>query len=108
METWPQRLPQASTLMNLVQFSDDYGRITATNMLWYRGTAKSDAEPNEFGVPGAALLPADTVADDAAVNEANIRALYFANTLRNLKHNRAFRSRQEVTIGANRSPWSYA
>ena len=41
-------LPQASTIMNLVQFSDDYSRSTATNMLWYRDTAKGGAVMDEF------------------------------------------------------------
>ena len=34
--------------MNLVQFSDDYSRSTATNMFWYRDTAKGGAEMDEF------------------------------------------------------------
>ena len=41
-------LPQASTIMNLVQFSDNYNRSTATNMFWYCDTAKGGADPNEF------------------------------------------------------------
>ena len=64
-------------------FLDDYGRSTATNMLWYRDTAKSGAEPNEFAVPGAALLPSTNVADGASPTGAQIRALDFTNTLRN-------------------------
>ena len=28
-------LPQASTLINLLSYSEDYGRSSATNMLWY-------------------------------------------------------------------------
>ena len=31
-------LPQASTILNLVSFSDDYSRSTASNMLWFKDT----------------------------------------------------------------------
>ena len=31
-------LPQASTILNLVSFSDDYLKSTASNMLWYKDT----------------------------------------------------------------------
>ena len=31
-------LPQASTILNLVSFSDDYSKSTASNMLWYKDT----------------------------------------------------------------------
>jgi len=31
-------LPQASTIMNLVSFSADYSRSTASNMLWFKDT----------------------------------------------------------------------
>ena len=34
-----QCLPQASAIVNFVQFSDDYARSTATNMLLYRDNA---------------------------------------------------------------------
>ena len=69
-------------------------------MLWYRHTVKSGAEPNKFGVPGAALLPSTNVGDSANPTGAQIRALDFANTLRNLKYNMRFRSRQEITTDA--------
>ncbi|RDD38198.1 hypothetical protein TrispH2_009828 [Trichoplax sp. H2] len=32
-------LPYASTILNLVLYSDDYSKSIATNMLWYRDTA---------------------------------------------------------------------
>ena len=31
-------LPQASTILNLVSFSDNYSRSTASNMLWFKDT----------------------------------------------------------------------
>ena len=43
-----QYLPQASTIMNLVQFSDDYSRSTATNMFCNRDTSTGAADINEF------------------------------------------------------------
>ena len=43
-----QYLPQASTIMNLALYSDDYSRSSATNMLWYRDTATGGAVMNEF------------------------------------------------------------
>ena len=31
-------LPQASTILNLVSFIDNYSKSTASNMLWYKDT----------------------------------------------------------------------
>ena len=70
-------------------------------MLWYCDTAKGGAEPNEFGVPGAALLPLGTMADGANPTGALIQAIDFANTLRNPKYNMGFCSRQEIMTSAN-------
>ena len=101
--------------MNLVQFLDDYGRITATNMFWYRATAKGGDEPNAFGVPREALLSkvarSEGVFDHAGYT-ANLtgrvfRALNLANRLRNTDYNMGFRERQLVTTGDKRSPCSY-
>ena len=61
--------------MNLVEFSDDCTRSAATNMMWFRDTGTGIADLNEFGVPGAALLPAATVGDGANPTGAHIRAL---------------------------------
>ena len=76
--------------MNLVQFLDDYGRSTATNMLSYRDTAEGGAEPNEFSVPGATLLLATArirsegalnfAGDSVDITGAKFRALDFPNT----------------------------
>ena len=67
-----QYLRQASKIMNLVQFLDDYGKSRATNMLWLCNTAKGGAELNEFGVPGAPLLPSGTVADNTKLTGAHV------------------------------------
>ena len=58
-------LPQANAVVNLVQFSDDYDRISAINRLLYCDNATGDAEVKEFGVPGASPLPAGPVTDSA-------------------------------------------
>ena len=86
--------------MNLVQFSDAYGRETATNMLWYCDTAKGGAQSIEFGVSGACILPSGNVAKGANPTGAQIRDLDFVNRLRNLKYNLEFCSRQEITMDA--------
>ena len=72
VENVNQYLPQASTMLNLVQILDDYGKRRATNMLWFRDTAKGGAELNEFGVPGAPLLPSGTVADNTKLTGAQV------------------------------------
>ena len=102
-----QYLPQASTIMNLVKFSDDYSRSTATNMFWYRDTSMGAADLNEFGAAGVALLPADDpgggdlafAGDGDAVTGAKFRALNFANKLKSSSYNMGFRSRQLITTG---------
>ena len=38
-----QYLPQASAIMNLVSYSDDYSRSSGSNMLWYRDTGTGAA-----------------------------------------------------------------
>lgn len=82
-------LPIASTILNLVKFSDDYSRSTATNMFWYRDTGAGAADPNKHGVGGAALLPVATVANAANITGAQFRALDFANTLQIIWDSRA-------------------
>src|SRR5664279_1747098 len=41
-------LPQASTMMNLVMFSDDYSRSTSTSMMWHKDTGTGTADLDEF------------------------------------------------------------
>ena len=48
VERVDRNVPQAFTILNLVQFSDDYGRSSATNMLWYKDTGIGGASPHEF------------------------------------------------------------
>ena len=71
-----------------------------TNMLWYHDSVKSGAKPNQFGVLQGALLPSGTVADGANPTRAQIRALDFANTLRNPNYNMGFCSMQDITMGS--------
>ena len=94
-----QYLTQASTIMNLVQVSDDYGKSTATNLSWYCDTSDGDAEVKEFGVSGATLLAAGIINDVTAVTGATFRALDIGNNLRNSKYNFGFRSRQLTATG---------
>jgi hypothetical protein len=89
--------PQASTIMNLVQFSDDYGRSTATNMLWYRDTGTGTADPDEF-VAGVTALPDGTVADGAQATGTELRTA-FDTYGRKPTYNAGFRSRQLITTG---------
>ena len=41
-------LPQASTIMNLISFSDDYNKSSASNMLWYKDSGNGGSEGREF------------------------------------------------------------
>ena len=76
-----QYLLQASTIMNLVRFLDDYGRSTATNMCWYGDTAKRGAELNQFSVPGAALL-LETARSEGDLDFAGYTASITGNVFR--------------------------
>ena len=89
-------LPQASTILNLVQFSDDYGRSTATNMLWYRDTASGSSSGNEFA-PADEIIAAGDVADGANITGASFRTHF--SIARNAQYNSGFRSRQLITTG---------
>ena len=51
-------LPQASTIINLLSYSDDYGRSSATNMLWYKDTGTAGASSRKYtDVSVAAVMP---------------------------------------------------
>ena len=84
-------LPQASTILNLVSFSDDYSKSTASNMLWYKDT----------GTGGVFLKHNfNEVADDANANAVrdglrNVIERYNNN----LQANLGFTARQSITTG---------
>ena len=84
-------LPQASTILNLVSFSDDYSRSTASNMLWFKdtGTGSPSLKQNFGGV-----------ADDANANAVRdgIRAIVEIYN-NNLQANIGFTARQNITTG---------
>ena len=84
-------LPQASTILNLVSFSDDYSRSTASNMLWFKDTGTdSPSLKQNFG----------GVADDANANAVRdgIRAIVEIYN-NNLQANIGFTARQNITTG---------
>ncbi len=93
-------LPQASTIMNLVTFSDDYSRSTATNMLWYKDTNTGAAIASEFA-SATTLLPAATVANGDQITGANFRGIDFANSFRQAGYNQGFAARRLITITGN-------
>ena len=43
-------LPQASTIMNWLSYSDDYGRSSAANMLWYKDTGTAGASSGKYSL----------------------------------------------------------
>ena len=57
-------LPQASTIMNLLSYSKDYGRSSATNMLCYKDTGTAGASSAKY-ITGAELVPTARVGDTA-------------------------------------------
>ena len=84
-------LPQASTTLNLVSFSDDYSRSTASNMLWFKDTGNGLASIKQTF---------NQIADDAnaaAVRDGlrNAIQIYNHNELANL----GFTARQKITTG---------
>lgn len=93
-------LPQASTIMNLVTFSDDYSRSTATNMLWYKDTNTGAAIANEFAT-ATTLLPVATVANADQITGANFRGIDFVNSFRQAGYNQGFATRRLITITGN-------
>ena len=97
VESIEQYVPTTSTIMNLAQFSDDYGRSTATNMLWYRDTGGGVASGNEF-LPADEIIPVGDVGNAANVTGADFRDHF--SIARNAGYNSGFRSRQLVTTGA--------
>ena len=86
IENINQYLPQASTIMNCIMFSDDYSRSTASNTLWFKDT----------GNGGNGLITHPVVANDAdpAVVRTGVRTL-----ISNLTANLGFSARQNITTG---------
>src|SRR5258706_509106 len=89
-------LPQASTIMNLVMYSDDYSRSTSTNMLWYKDTGTGGADSNEY-TTAENMLPVTDVADATNITGASFRT-HFA-VKRNARYNAGFTSRRMMTTG---------
>src|SRR5664279_2810915 len=89
-------LSQASTMMNLVMFSDDYSRSTSTSMMWYKDTGTGAADLDEFAATSE-MLQATQVADAADVKGANFRDHF--KIKRNATYNTGFAARQAITTG---------
>ena len=84
-------LPQASTMLNLVTFSDDYSRSTASNMLWYKDTGSGLVSlKRNFSV-----IAGDSNA--AAVRAGVIDMIETYNS--NQRVNFGFSARQNIAIG---------
>ena len=100
VERVDSHVPQASTILNLVQFSDDYGRSSATNMLWYKDTGTGEASPNEFHATGTAgVLTAGDVANATQLTGTLFRQYFLTAALKNPAYNTGFRARQLITTG---------
>ena len=84
-------LPQASTILNLVSFSNDYSKSTASNMLWYKDT----------GTGGIFLKQNFTnVAEDANANAVRDGVRDLIETYNNNQQaNLGFTARQNITTG---------
>lgn len=84
-------LPQASTILNLVSFSDDYSRSTASNMLWFKDTGIGEASlKHNF----------QDVADDANLNVVRDGVRAMIETYNNNQEaNLGFTARQKITTG---------
>ena len=84
-------LPQASTILNLVSFSDDYSKSTASNILWYKDT----------GTGGVSLKQNFTnVAGDANANAVRAGVRNLVETYNNNQQaNLDFKTRQNITTG---------
>lgn len=52
---------------NLLEYSDDYGRSTAKNSLWYLDTADSTVAATNPGLEGRRLLTADSAHVDTTI-----------------------------------------
>ncbi|RDD36229.1 hypothetical protein TrispH2_011689 [Trichoplax sp. H2] len=87
-------LPYASTILNLVMYSDDYSRSIATNMLWYRDTATGKPNMTEFDMTES--FPVSIASDVVTVKAKQIRDMKLVT---NPQYNRGFHARQLLTTG---------
>ena len=82
-------LPQASTILNLVCFSDDYSKSTASNMLWYEDTGTGRIFLNQNFT---------NVAEDANANAVRDGVRDLIETYNNNQQaNLGFTERQNIT-----------
>lgn len=96
-------LPQASAITNLLAYSDDYGRSSATNMLWYKDTGTAGASSGKYRSQYDAAVVADgTWAAAAHTSRDEFRAALAlaAPQLDNPDYNQGFALRKAVTTGA--------
>ena len=84
-------LPQASTILNLVSFSDDYSRSTASNMLWFKDSGTGAAFPKQNFT---------LIANDANANAVRDGVRALTTTCNNNQVvNIGFTARQNITTG---------
>ena len=95
-------LPQASTIINLLSYSDDYGRSSATNMRWYKDTGTAAASSRKYtDVSVAAVIPDNTWGSADHTTRAEFRKAVktaVAN-LDNPDYNQGFALGKAVTTG---------
>ncbi len=98
VEDISMHLPIASTILNIVSFSDDYSRSVATNMMWFKDTSFGTAVSSEFrtgaGNPAADnnnLIP-NPANDDAAAIGNSIRLA--VTNIRRQQYNEGFAKRK--------------
>ena len=89
-------MPQASTIMNLVMFSDDYSRSTSTNMMWAKDTGTGGAVSHEFE-PAASMLRVADVADVTEMTGKLFRDHF--SVKRNPAYNAGFAQRRAICTG---------
>ena len=63
VEDISMHLPIASTILNIISFSDDYSRSVATNMMWFKDNSFGTTTSGEFISSGAFAHGADAAAD---------------------------------------------
>ena len=103
VEEVSEYLPQASAIMNLLAYSDDYGRSSATNMLWYKDTGAASASSAKYRTAFPAGVIADATwgaADHTTRAEARAVLGLMGANLDNPDYNQGFALRKAVTTGA--------
>ena len=102
-------LPQASTIMNLLSYRDDYGRSSATNMLWSKATATAGASSGKYrsAFPAAEIADATWTSGDQTTRAEFRAGMGLAATnLDNPDYNQGFALRKAVTTGRKNSHFS--